>query len=115
MEVLTEVAREGADKYIETQKKLLDLAIEQLEAAAKAGGKQKEAVRKEVQPSLGELTEKSLKNFVTAEKSLLDLAMKPMKRAGHEEGRRVLMPRHKTHRGAKREAGEAREPVAVVA
>jgi hypothetical protein len=110
MAVLTEVAREGAEKYIETQKKLLDLAIEQLEAAAKAGGNHKEAARKEVQPSWGELTEKSVKNFVSAEKSLLDLAMKPMK-TPREEGRRV--PRHGMHRAAKKET--AREAVAVVA
>jgi len=115
MAVLTEVAREGADKYLETQKKLFDLAIEQLEATTKVGGDHKEAARKEAQPAWGELTEKSMKNFVTAEKSLLDLAMKPLKKTGREEGRKVLTPRHKPHRAARREAGEAREPVAVVA
>jgi hypothetical protein len=112
MAVLTEVAREGAEKYIETQKKLLDLAIEQLEAAAKVGGDHKEAARKEVQPSWGELTEKSVKNFVSAEKSLLDLAMKPMK-TPREEGRRV--PRRGNHRATKKETAEMREAVAVVA
>jgi len=111
MEVLTEVAREGAEKYIATQKKLLDLAIEQLEAATKAGTERKEAVRKEAQPSWGDLTEKSLKNFVTAEKSLLDLAMKPMKKAGREEGRKALRPR----RAAKKETAGTREAVAAVA
>jgi hypothetical protein len=107
---LTAVAKEGTEKYIETQKKLLGLAIEQLEATAKAGGERKETVRKEAPPAWGELTEKSLKNFVTAEKSLLDLAMRPM-RAGREEGRKVLRPR----RLAKKEMAGPREAVAEVA
>lgn len=109
MAVLTEVAREGTEKYIETQKKLLHLAIEQLETATKAAGEHKEAAHKEVQPFLGELTEKSVKNFVNAEKSLLDLAMKPMK-ASRPEGHRV--PRH---RPAKKETAGTKEAVAVMA
>jgi hypothetical protein len=108
MAVLTEVAREGAGKCIETQKKLLDLAIEQLEAAAKAGGDHK-VPRKETLPPWGELTEKSVKNFVSAEKSLLDLAMKPVK-AGREESRRASR-----HRASKKEAAGTKEGVAAVA
>ena len=37
MEVLTKVAREGAEKYIETQKKLMELAIEEFEETAEEG------------------------------------------------------------------------------
>jgi hypothetical protein len=88
VEVLTKAAREGAQKYIETQKKLLELAVEQLEQSAKAGREQHKIARKEASPSLGELTEKSVKNFVTAEKSLLDLAMKPLRGSHAEEGRK---------------------------
>lgn len=76
MEVLTKVAREGVEKYIETQEKLLELVIKQSEDTAKAGREHKEKARKQMQPLLGELTEKSMKNFVNAEKSLLDLAVK---------------------------------------
>jgi len=101
MEVLTKVAREGAEKYIETQKKLMELAVEQLEQTAKAGREQYKAARKEAPPSLGELTEKSMKNFVTAEKSLLDLAMKPIHGAAAENGRKTRR-RRGTPRTAKK-------------
>jgi hypothetical protein len=106
MEVLAEVAREGAQKYIETQKKLMELAIDQLEETVKAGReKVKEVARKEPRPSLGELTEKSMKNFVTAEKSLLDLAMKPMRGRSGENGRKAPQHRQRLHRAAKKATG----------
>ena len=97
VEVLTKVAREGAEKCIETQKKLFELAIEQLEDTKKNG--RKEAARREVRASLGELTERSMKNIVSAEKSLLDLAIKPMKSG--EEGRGRTMRRAKPRRAKK--------------
>lgn len=108
MEVLTKVVREGGEKYIETQTKLLELAIKQLEATAKAGTELKEAAQKDALPSLGELTEKSVKNIVTAEKSLLDLAMNPRKGPGREQGRKVRRLRHRTHGGAKKHTAGAR-------
>jgi hypothetical protein len=115
MEVLTKVAREGAEKYIATQKKLMDLAIEQLEEAAKPSREHKETPKKDAPPLWGELTEKSMKNFVTAEKSLLDLAMKPIKGPGHEDGKKSARPRHKTHRGVKKQTARAREGVGSLA
>lgn len=88
IEVLTKAAREGAEKYIDTQKKLFELALEQLENTRKAGREQYKAARKEMSPSFGELTEKSVKNFVAAEKSLLDLAMKPLHGGTGADGRK---------------------------
>ena len=79
-----------------------------MEETAKAGKEHKEKARKEMQPLLGELTEKSVKNFVNAEKSLLDLAMKAGK--GREEGRKASR-----HRAAKREKAGTHEAVAAVA
>ena len=106
MHVLTEAAREGAEKYIDTQKKLLELAIDQLEATTKKHPEHKEAARKAAQQSLGELTEKSVKNIVTAEKSLLELAMKRMHETGPKEAKKTVRPRHATHRtGKKHTAG----------
>jgi hypothetical protein len=115
MEVLSKVAREGAEKYIDTQKKLLDLAIEQLEETAKNGREHKDTTHKAIAPLWGELTEKSVRNFVNAEKSLLELATKPINRQGREEGRKVSRSGHKTHRAAKKQTAEAREPVAGLA
>jgi len=106
IKVLTELTRDGADKYMEAQKKLVDLAIEQMEQIGKGKGNHKEPGRKAAPGVLGELTEKSVHNLVTAEKSLLELAMKPPK--GKEEphkagprtrGRRVHVAGHKTHEG----------------
>ncbi len=114
VEVLTKVAREGAEKYFETQKKLMELAIEQFVGTAKAGREKfKEVARKEAGRSLGELTEKSLKNFVNAEKSLLDLAMNPLA-AGEKNGRKPPRRGHRMHPAARKAAGEGK-PVAKVA
>jgi len=102
MHVLTEAAREGAEKYIDTQKKLLELAIDQLEAAGKKRPEHKEVARKAGQQSLGELTEKSVKNIVTAEKSLLELAIKRVHEAGPKEGKKAAKPGRTARRGGKR-------------
>ena len=44
MEVLTKLARESAEKYIDAQKGLLELAIEELETVGKATGERKVAI-----------------------------------------------------------------------
>jgi hypothetical protein len=77
--VLTQLVREGGEKYIDAQQKLLNLAIEEMEAAGKTAGKRVESVRHEARTSLGELTEKSVRNFATAQKSLMELVTKPAK------------------------------------
>jgi hypothetical protein len=89
MEVLTKLARESAEKYIDAQKGLLELAIEELETVGKATGERKVAIRKPLQQYWGELTEKSVKNLVAAEKSLLDLAIKPKRGMAREEIRKT--------------------------
>jgi hypothetical protein len=109
IEVLTKVAREGAEKYIDSQKKLFELAVEQLETTRKAGREHYKAARKEMSPSFGELTEKSVKNFVTAEKSLLDLAMKPLRGRTAEDGRKAR--RRPSTRTAKKQSGTAKPVV----
>ncbi len=89
MEVLTKLARESAEKYMDAQTRLLELAIEQLETVSKVTGERKAAVRKPLERSWGELTEKSVKNLVAAEKSLLDLAIKPKKGPARHETRKA--------------------------
>ena len=90
--VLTEMAREGVEKYIDAQKKLLNLAIHELESAGKAAEK---AVEQEPPTSFAELTQKSVHNFVAAEKALMDLAVKPMKGAMRETPKAANRPRRK--------------------
>jgi len=79
LKILTQLAREGVEKYIDAHLKLLNLAIDQLESTGKATGEHIEAVRNEVSTSWGELAQKSIGNFVVAQKSLRDLAAKPLK------------------------------------
>ena len=88
MEVLTKMARQGAEKYIDAQKRLLELAIEestpqkQEVMAGRGNGSSRRLIREE-------LTEKGVKNLVAAEKSLLDLAIRPKRGMAREETRKA--------------------------
>lgn len=67
---LIELSRQGVEKFIETQKILLDLAVENAEAET-----ERPRGRTPSRTSMAELTRKSVHNFTTAQKSLLDLAL----------------------------------------
>jgi len=86
--VLTQLAREAVEKYIDAQRKLLELAIQQLDIEARTGKERAEAARTaaELRSSFAELTGKTVKNFVNAEKSLLDVAMRPIRQAQQPDG-----------------------------
>ena len=99
--MLTKLARKSGEHYMEAQKKLLELAIEQLEMAKSVKSDRKATARKSPQESLGELTEKSVRNLVAAEKSLLELAMNPVHDT-HKAPRRTHA--RKTHVGAHKPA-----------
>jgi hypothetical protein len=99
LKMLTQLAREGVEKYVNAQQKLLNLAIDQLESTGKATGEHIEAVRKEVSTSWGELTQKSIASFVVAQKSLRDLAAKPLKAMAADKTRETSPARA---RGKKR-------------
>jgi Asp-tRNA(Asn)/Glu-tRNA(Gln) amidotransferase C subunit len=73
---ITELAKEGMDKFVDSQKKLLDLATHQIEGAMKTA---ESIVRPSPEPStsLGDFARKGVENFINAQKSLLDVAMKP--------------------------------------
>jgi len=78
--VVAQMARESGEKYIEAQKKLLNLAVEQMESVGKgAAGVVRSTREAATRTSLGELTEKSVRNFVSAQKSLMDLVTKSEK------------------------------------
>jgi len=70
-----------------------------MESTGKATGELLEGAREEALKSLGELTEKSVRNLVTAQKSLMDLATKPIKALAKHETRKTPRagPRHKKH------------------
>jgi len=83
--VLTKLAKQSVDHFIDAQRKLVAIAIEQIEAASQTeeeraeAAKAAEAARAELRQTIAELTQKSVQNLVTAQKSLLDLAIKPIK------------------------------------
>ncbi len=70
--VLTQLAREGVEKFIDAQRGLLEVAMERMEGP--------ERVRTKPVPrtSLAAMARESVQNFTTAQKSLLDLALKPI-------------------------------------
>jgi hypothetical protein len=106
IEVLTKLARKSGEHYMEAQKKLLELAIHQLEMAKNTKTDRKATARKSPQETLGELTEKSVRNLVAAEKSLLELAIHPGRGvAGHETHKAPRRARaRKTHVGTHKPA-----------
>jgi len=68
--------QESVDKFVEAQKKLLDVASKQIEGAMKTA---EEMVKPSPEPStsLGEFARRGVENFINAQKSLLDVVMKP--------------------------------------
>ena len=155
---VTELTRRGIQEFVDSEKKFLDLAMQEVTAATKndkrcaqaapgprgsvdksrsrgrgevfrnpekahglchrtvRGAPRKRVAKdsskslaKKARPSLGELTEKSMKNFVNAEKSLLDLAMNPAGGPGEKKDRK---PYHgagtEMHHAGKEAAGEGK-------
>jgi len=101
--ILTQLVREGGEKYIDAQQKLLNLTIEQMDSVGKTTGKRVESVRSSARTSLGELTEKSVRNFATAQKALMELVNKPAKAKESTPERKRKAPRVRP-----------RSPIAVV-
>ena len=107
LKILTRLAREGVEKYIDVQQKLLDLAIDQLEFTGQATAERIEAVRKEVRTSWRELTPRSIRNFIVAHKSLLDLAAKPLTVSATKEHPKNFL---RSVRGKKQQSERAKLP-----
>jgi len=97
--VLTEMMRESSEIAIEAQKKLLNLAIQQMESAGEIAGKRVEAARAEARTSWDNLTKKSVRNFATAQKSLMDLVVKPVKASPTDKKRKAARVRPKRNVG----------------
>ncbi len=99
---LAQIAREGVDKFIDAEKKVLHLAIANIEATRP---------RERAKPpktSFAQMTQKSVHNLTNAQKSLLDLAMKPIvdggaqPRAAQAPRARKAAPRKAAARRAKK-------------
>lgn len=96
---MIQLTRDGIDKLIDAEKKILHVAIEHMEGPK---GRERKAPPR---TSLAELTQKSVQNFTDAQKSLLDLALRPEKETAEEPRKARKAPRRPA---AKRVAAKAK-------
>jgi len=82
---LTELAREGAEAFIDAQKKLLDVAAQQVAVNLKVARKTMDVMNPLPQATLADLTRQTVDGFVAAQKSLLDLMTEPAHAAAPEK------------------------------
>jgi hypothetical protein len=82
---LAELARQGIESFIETEKKFLDLVAHEVTAATKAG---KEGRKHAGGPSkvLAQLAREGVEKYIDAQKQLLHLAMEQMESTGKVTG-----------------------------
>ena len=81
-----ELAREGMDNLVATQKKFLDIIVEETTKATKAVKTPAKPVEK---TELGELTKHSAEAFLEAQKKLLEIAGKQMEANVETAGKAV--------------------------
>ena len=78
---LTELARQSAEAYIDAQKKLLDVATQQLKVNAKTAREAIGAMNPLPAETLGELAKHTIEGLVESEQDLLDVIVKPPRQA----------------------------------
>ena len=103
---LPEVARKATESFIDAQKKLVDVAGQQMNANAKTAGKALELLRPLPFLPLAELSREGVKSYVDAQRALMEVLVKPSN--GHQ-------PAHKTQRHVKRPVRATRKAHAVAA
>jgi hypothetical protein len=74
---LTELARQSAEAYIDAQKKLLDVATQQLKVNAKTAREAISAMNPLPVETLGELLKHTVAGLVESEQDLLNVVVKP--------------------------------------
>ena len=73
---MTELARQSAEAYIDAQKKLLDVAIQQLKVNAKTAREAISAMNPLPAETLAELARHTVDGFVESQQNLLDVMVK---------------------------------------
>ena len=106
---LSELAQEGADAFIEAQKKLLALVGEQIAVNLKAGGRIVEMAPSFPTTALANLTRDTVETFVAAQKSLLDVVTKPRHVAAAAHTAKGPRTAHRAPRKAARKANSVGE------
>ena len=83
---LTELARQSAEAYIDAQKKLLDVATQQLKVNAKTAREAISAMNPLPAETFGELARHTVEGFVESQQALLNLMVKPAPKAARRRG-----------------------------
>src|ERR1039457_7471231 len=73
---VTELAREAADSFIEAQKKLMDVAAQQIHVSLKAAGTAAKMMPAVPYREIPDLTREGFRSFVEAEKAVIDSVTK---------------------------------------
>jgi hypothetical protein len=78
---------------VEAQKKLLNLAIHEVEVASRSTRERAEAAEPQPRTTLGDATQRTVRNIVAAQKSLMDLAVRPDRSPAPERPRKKAAAR----------------------
>ena len=96
---LVALARQATESFIEAQRKLVELAGQQMNANVKTAAKAMELLKPFPFVPLAELTREGVKSYVDTQKALIDVMVKP---AGEHKAAGKTKHRAKTHRAAKK-------------
>jgi hypothetical protein len=110
---LTELARQSAEAYIDAQKKLLDVATQQLKVNAKTAREAIGAMNPLPVETLGELLKHTVAGLVETEQDLLDVMVKPPHQAHEAPKARAAAEQPKPKPARKRPAAARSKPVPV--
>jgi hypothetical protein len=93
---MAQLARRSLESFVETEKEFLDLAVHEVNAAAKAGAEERKPARERYK-TLTQLARDSGEKCLGAQKKLLDLALEQMESAGKAGGTRSESAREGEH------------------
>jgi hypothetical protein len=111
---LAELARQSAEAYVDAQKKLLDVAAQQLKLSAKTAREAVKAINPLPVETLTELARHTLEGLVESEQDLLNVMVKPLVRPLHQAPKAHAAAEEPKPR-RKRPATARRKPVAETA
>ena len=111
---LTELARQSAEAYIDAQKKLLDVATQQLKVNGKTAGEAINALNPLPVETLVDLTKHAVSSLVESQHAWLDLIYKPAHPKEHAAAEDNPKPRKRPASAKSRAAKEKEEVVETV-
>ena len=107
------LAREATESFIDAQKKLVDLAGQQMNTGVKTAGKALELLKPFPFVPLGDLTREGVKSYVDAQRALMDVMVRPV--AEHKRASTGKRPAKRTAHARTAHARTARARKAAAA